>query len=560
MRAHNYFVAQASLMIALVASPPISGQQQDPVPGVFGDVIDVRVVNLEVVVEDRDGNRVQGLTRSDFEILVDGEPQSVEYFNEVRGGVAIEGEDAGDSLPGVAPGKPVGTSYLVFVDDYFPLARDRNIVLDSLAEDLALLTPEDRVAVVGWNGRQPTMISSWSQSSGAIRDALEEAKSRPAMGLQRMAEQRRFDYDSLLERSLDFRLGATGQDFVSAAYLNDLTPEERFYISMLTGQVERSVRAAAATLRSFASPPGRKVLVLLMGGWPLLPGEFVVGDSSRLIYDWGRSYAPGDLFRDLTDTANRLGYTIYPVDVEGLARGSLPDASQRSSFVASTAQNTSFAREREVHATLAFLADETGGEAYYNAQRRQALSGVVADTRSYYWLGFTPTWQGDDSVHDVEVRATRPGLKVRAREDFLDLSRKGETTMAVESSLLFGVPLPGERLTLALGRPERSGRRKVEVPLEIGIPLDKVTLLATGNADERAANLELRIAVIDEQGGRAEVPVIPVTLEGRGEPATDAVFTYETRIEMRRGTHQVVVAVYDVSSGTMISGSAEISP
>lgn len=414
--------------------------------------------------------------------------------------------------------------------------------------------------MVAWDGRQPTMIASWSQSREAIRNAVEEAKNRPAMGLLRLAEQRRFDYGSLLEQSLDFRLAVEAEGIGSAAYLNDLTPEERFYISTLTGQVERSVRAAAATLRSFASPPGRKVLVLMMGGWPFLPGEFVLGDSARLIYDWGRSSSPGDLFRDLTDTANRLGYTIYPVDVEGLARGSLPDASQRSSFVAASTQDTSFAREREVHATLAFLAEETGGKAFYNAQRREALGEVVADTRSYYWLGFTPTWQGDDSVHDVEVRTTRPGLKARVRRDFLDLSRKAETTMAVESSLLFGVPLPGERLTLAFGRPERSGRRKVEVPLEVGIPLENVTLLPTGQGDQRAANLELRIAVIDEQGGRAEIPVIPVNLEGSGEPAANAVFTYETRIEMRRGTHQVVVAVYDVTSGTMISGSAEISP
>lgn len=550
--------AACGLVLALVA--PLAAQQEEALPGVFGDVIDVRVINLEVVVVDADGTRVQGLDKSDFRLRVDGEERSVEYFNEVRGGVAVESQPGDESLPGIAPGDAVGTSYLVFVDDYFPLARDRDIVLESLAEDLGALTPEDRVAVVSWDGRKPEMVSSWSQSQSEIRAAFERAGDRPAMGLERMVEQRRFDFEELLDQSLGFRVDSEGSVYDPEAFRGDLTPEERFYASLITGQVERSVRAAASTMRSFASPPGRKVMILLMGGWPFLPGEFVVADSNRFIYDWGRSYAPGDLFRDLTDTANRLGYTIYPVDVEGLSQTGLPDASRRSSFGAVQSQRASFAREREVHASLAFLAEETGGEAYYNSQRREAFANVVADTRSYYWMGFTPDWEGDDSVHDVEVTVDRPGLEVRLREDFLDLSRKAETTMAVEGSLLFGVPLPGERLTLEFGKPERSGRGKVEVPLAIGIPLDEVSLLPTGEGNRRAANLELRIAVIDESGDRAEVPVIPIAIEGEGKPSEGAVFAYETRLELRRDPHQVVVAVYDVASGSMISGSAAISP
>lgn len=559
---------QTATALMLILAPSVAAQEDEPLPGVFGDVIDVRVVNLEVVVVDREGNRVHGLDKSEFQLEVDGEVKPIEFFNEVRGGVAVEGDNAEGALPGLAPGEPVGTSYLLFVDNFFPLQRDRDQVLDSLAEDLSLLTPDDRVAVVGWDGRTPEMISSWSQSQAEIRAALERAKERPSHGLQRLAEQRRFDYGQFLENSQEFRLDAEAIDrpaddlsvFGPSGYFADLTPEERFYTSLISSHVEKSVRAAAATVRSFASPPGRKVLILLMGGWPFLPGEFVVADTNRLIYDWGRSYAPGDLFRDLTDTANRLGYTIYPVDVEGLSMTGLPDASQRSSFGAAVSQRASFVREREVHATLGFIAAETGGEAFYNSERRLALERVVADTRSYYWLGFTPEWQGDDSVHDVRVTVRRPGLEVRTRKDFLDLSRQAETTMAVEGSLLFGVPLPGGRLDLNFGRPERSGRGKIEIPLTVGIPLEEVELLPTGQGNQRAANLELRIAVIDDEGNRAEVPTIPLNLEGRGAPGPDDVFVYETRLEMRRQPHQVVVAVYDVTSGSMISGSAEVSP
>ena len=50
----------------------------------FDEVIDVRVVNLEVVVTDRSGNRVTGLGPEDFELFVDRRAQDIQYFSEVR--------------------------------------------------------------------------------------------------------------------------------------------------------------------------------------------------------------------------------------------------------------------------------------------------------------------------------------------------------------------------------------------------------------------------------------------------------------------------------------------
>jgi hypothetical protein len=47
------------------------------------------VVNLEVVVTDRDGLPVTGLTAGDFRLLVDGGETPIRYFTEVRGGDAV---------------------------------------------------------------------------------------------------------------------------------------------------------------------------------------------------------------------------------------------------------------------------------------------------------------------------------------------------------------------------------------------------------------------------------------------------------------------------------------
>ena len=63
-----------TLTIAALSLAAIPGAAQDnPLPDLFSDVIDVRVVNVEVVVTDKKGNRIRGLQAKDFELRVDGD-------------------------------------------------------------------------------------------------------------------------------------------------------------------------------------------------------------------------------------------------------------------------------------------------------------------------------------------------------------------------------------------------------------------------------------------------------------------------------------------------------
>jgi hypothetical protein len=76
-----------------------------------------------------------------------------------------------------APGGKVGTSYLIFIDDAFSIANQRNIVLRSLADNLRL-GPEDQVAVVAYDGRTIDRLKDWTRDTGALRQALIQAQSR----------------------------------------------------------------------------------------------------------------------------------------------------------------------------------------------------------------------------------------------------------------------------------------------------------------------------------------------------------------------------------------------
>src|SRR4051812_30743026 len=46
----------------------------------FFESVDVHVVNVEVYVADRDGKRVPGLSREDFELFEDGKPVKISNF------------------------------------------------------------------------------------------------------------------------------------------------------------------------------------------------------------------------------------------------------------------------------------------------------------------------------------------------------------------------------------------------------------------------------------------------------------------------------------------------
>jgi len=561
----------AATLTCLAIAAVGSGQEAQPQDqsGVFGEIIDVRLVNLEIVVTDREGNRVSGLLPEDFRLLIDGEEVPIEFFTEIRNGVAMAEEGVPEGMefvPGTTAGEAVGTSFLIFIDDFFSIARDRNIVLDEMSLAVAAMGPKDRAAVVAFNGRDLEMLSSWTTSVEELQAVLEEARDRPSRGLQRLAERNRFDEIGQIE-SISELLRQDDRQISLETYLS---PEERFYAGMLAGQVQRAVQGAAATLRSFAAPPGRKVMLLAVGSWPFLPADFVVSDSRRLLVD-DRMPSGGELFRPLTETANRLGYTLYPIDVPGFDRGnggiaaSLAAPSGRISRDSGIAdgrtalgRNASFVREQEAHYTLRFLAEETGGKAIINSDRRSAFQIARQDTRSYYWLGFTPQWQGDDSYHQVEVKLSDPELEVRQRAGFLDLSRQQETTMVVESALLFGAPPSGEPLRLTFGRPSKAGFRKMAVPLRIEIPLDKVAFLPLAGGVQ--ARLEVRVAVLDKGGSQSDIPVIPLIIDAAERPPAGRFYSYDLTLKMRREDHRAVVSVYDQASGSMLSGTAEVSP
>ncbi len=537
-----------TLLAALAATAilPLAAEAQPPSTA-FSDSVDVRLVNVEAVVTDRNGVRVFGLTPEDFRLLVDGEEVPIEFFTEYRGGEALR--DVGASAWDIAPiseRQASGTSYLVFIDDFFTIANDRDRVLRALESQLAFLEQGDRMAIVAWDGSRLEMLSTWSASHRSLKRALRQSAERPAGGLRRLAER----------RSLLFGTVPTQPRNVVGGRPLEIT--ERIYVERLTAEIKEAVGAASATLRGFAAPPGRKVMLLVSGGWPWAPADFVTGNPVTAQLD--RHYVRGgEIYGPVIETANLLGYTLYPIDAPGLQAGSGVNAAEPTSRASFGLRSLDFYRELELHDSLHYLARETGGSALINGQRVEPLSRVVADTQSFYWMGFTPQRTGDGEIRTIRIEMRSPDLEVRSRSGYRDLSVAEEITMQVESTLLFGSPARTDQLVVELGATQELRRKRMLVPLTVRLPASAVALLPAGE-DRFSAELEVRIAAIDDKGDRSEVITLPWRVMRSRQPEGDESLEYATALELRRRSQDLVVAVYDTKTGALFSSSIQVSP
>ncbi len=502
------------LLAAMVAAPALAASVDPPSPSSFGESIDVRVVNVEAVVTDRRGQRVPGLTAADFRLLVDGREVPIDYFTEVQGGeVAAPASAPGGGAPAAAapvgPGEKVGTNYLGFIDDQFSIGAPRDLVLRRLAADLGRLGPQDRMAVVAFDGNQLERLSDWTGDRQALAQAFAAEQSRPSFGIAKLAERRS---ESGGGSAL---IGENGAALVHQIW-----------------QVGIGMQAVVAAMRGTPAPAGRKVMILLNGGWgvPDLP-QGLVGAPRAADYPQAET-----LFAPIFDTANLLGYTIYSVDVQSMD----PDSTWSDASVAGPVEHgfITSGNERGVHEALEVVARETGGKAMLNSARLDAFARVAADTSSYYWLGFTPQWKADGSRHDVRLESRRTGLEVRSRTGFSDLSRQEEAQIQAASQVLYG-GMPTEPLAVTTGATRRSGLLTLEMPLTVEIPVSALTPLPAEGGWSLAANVT--IAVLNDGAESAKWRTLPVRIHAAALPEAGGSLHWQTLLKLKRSTKRLLV-------------------
>jgi VWFA-related protein len=540
----------------LLAASSVSAQRQQPDSEVaeqqqFFDVVTVDVVNVEVYVTDKEGNFVDDLTKDDFEIFEDGKPVAVSNFYSVDEGTVgtpvAPGQQAAPAVPGVAPAVPDDQRLymVVYIDNFNIRPFNRNRVFRRLRDFLNQnVRSTDKVMLVTYDRSFKERVP-FTTDPALINSALFEIEKESGHATHRDSDRR----DVL--RAID--------EAQSAA---EAMSHVRTYAGSYHNDTMFTIDAMKDMVASLGGLPGRKALLYVSDGIPMVPGE----DLYHLIQDkyqegsvllQAREWDASSRYRELANQANSNRVTFYTIDAAGLrtlsAASAETDRAGASAFVDS--QNV-----YNLQAPLLSLAEATGGRAIINTNDiGDDLLAVSQDLRSYYSLGYQPAHAGDGRYHKIEVKVKRRGLRVRHRTGYRDKGMEQRMSDGTMAALLFGETSNPLGLGLEFGTQVESENGNATVPVHVRIPLNRITMVP--QQEKHEARLRVFFAASDADGGLSPVQnaVLPITVPSADiQNALQGSWGYDVSLLMRPGYHRVAVGLRDELGGVSSFVTARI--
>jgi VWFA-related protein len=456
----------AALLWPSVAPAQVPGApREERVPDLPKDPRDdevVRVksilVELSAVVTDRGGAPVAGLRREDFEVFENDRPREISFFSvEGAGGASPGAGGAGVAPPATAAAAPTGSpgaaaagrAVVLFVDTLHltpgGLAHAKKALRRFLDEQM---TERDVAAVVSTSGGGG-LLGQFTRDRQLLRLAVERLHPQfaqtPSFFTPHLAAQvvREGNYEGeatalaakivRAEDGINAFLPAQGMppDYPQKVYARQKAT------AILAETVQRR-RAALATLRAVADQlarlPGQRLVAYFSEGFSLADarGETDTADVERAV-----------------SRAARSGVVIHALDARGLAPNPVFDVS--AGDVSSGHAVTQLAGQLAGSVTesqngMNALAQDTGGEAFFNSNDLGKALGLALDAgRVYYRIAYQSPGDEGGKFRRITLRLkNRPEYKVKTQRGYkLEAAREqaAETPQQKFVSALLS-PLP----------------------------------------------------------------------------------------------------------------------
>jgi hypothetical protein len=162
-------------------------------------------------------------------------------------------------------------------------------------------------------------------------------------------------------------------------------------------------------------------------------------------------------------------------------------------------------------------------------------------------LGYTPTDETPGKYHRLEVKVRRPGVRVRHRQGFKELTTEERIANATVAALLLGRWQNPLRAYLEVGEPQRKSKGRYRVSVSVKVPLDRVTLLP-GPGSHRGL-LRVRVAFQGSEGagfGVGDELKVPIQIpDDRLEEIRRRHLTVKLDVDLDPGLHRLAVGVWD---------------
>ena len=480
----------ATLLLAALAP----AQQPPPPPEPRSDLpatvlrVTTRLVLVDVVVVDKDGRPVTGLTRDDFLLLEEDRPQTIASFSFENAASRAAGWTPPPPLPPniytnrPSQRTPPGPVTILLLDSLNTPWRDQAYMRQQMLTYIRTqVQPEQRVAILALSTNL-IVLQDFTTDSRLLLAALQRFSGERSVELTRAEP---------IEIPADVFAGAPAQ------MVERLTANlERFNAEQVATSTDSRVVTTLAALRAIARAtagyPGRKNLVWVSAAFP-----FTLVPEQAENFDMFRSYATE--VRRTAAVLTDAQVAVYPVDARGLVGETSVDVISPSDPF----------RVVSSHQTMNQLAQDTGGKAYYNRNDIEvAVSAAVADGASYYSLAYYPedrNWDG--KFRRVEVKLNRKDLQVRHRRGYYatelgsseveQKKKKDEKAELREITSILSDPMPATAITF-LARVLPPGPLDNQVVAEFRV--DAATLLLEPAPNGRRFKADFLVAAVSPDG------------------------------------------------------------
>jgi len=501
---------------------------QDPYVPKTQQVIRVtsKMVQLSVIVHDKDGNPVSGLNKEDFKLYDQGQLQKVAFFSEQANilhtkAVAIGGSPKTEhafSNRGEEDNSDAGAVTAILLDKLNTWAWDRDrklhsgmpmndmpIAMTEVAKFLRQTQPQDRIALYGLSDRLYT-LRDFTNDADLL---LTVVGAEPASDNRRVAE----------------------------AWMQTLGPSD-VGDNTLGHRLDQTAAAFNAIAKHLAGIPGRKNLI-----W-VTAGLVTPSNGAAVMTRFGTEIAAS--IRALADA----NIAVYPVDSRGLVGPNMQPFLRGS-----------LNPRREEFDTMLTFAEGTGGRALYNTNDiAGSIRKSIDDSRVSYVLGYYPSNdQWDGGFRELRVKVDRPGMDVRARKGYYAVPdttvTQAQLTAQLDDAIRSSLDSSEIGLEVTVDPVDASGVRKLKVQTK----LDPAQLRLEENSGIWTDKLDVAWAEFDSMGNSLGTVTQSISIklgkERRETIAREGIIFSET-VDLRDGAVEARLAVRDGASGAI--GSVNI--
>jgi VWFA-related protein len=506
-----------------------------------------RLVQVSVVVQDKHGNPILGLTKDDFSLLDEKQPQAIQLFSVQTNAIP---EQPPAPLPPdtytnrLAERSAVPKSVTVILLDALNTEiSDQESCRRQVIKFLNQLQPQDRVGIYTLDYRL-NVLHDFTTDSSALLESLKKYQGEWLP-----------DEAASVVRKIDTppqRGGTTGGDPLVRLLNLNIERESNFYTRK---RVLITTDALQAIARHLGSLPGRKNLVWISGGFPINVGY---EDASKVT---PTQFHDQWEFHDNVERAvialNDANVAIYPIDARGLAP---PDTSvgSRSTLRSSAtpAQGESPTDNSPNIATMSMLADQTGGRIFYaNNDLFEGVRLAIADSRVTYELGYYPDgvkWDG--KFHSIRVQVNRSGARVRARTGYLARADHAVTKEEQDSFVVAAAYSPIEATAIKMIAHVHAANDSGAMRMVVFLEFDPRDISFQKVDTKREANAEVVYAQTDETGKVLEVPSTTLKLNFSAEQYEQIMksgIAYRKDVPINPNAAELRVILRDTATGAI---------